>query len=454
MRAAAGACWWGSRSRSASDLALGARRCCAGAGGARAPSARSAWPPSPLPRWRTWCSAPAARATRCRAGGGRAGSRCTRAAHAARHRLRGHPAARRPPSRRTRATKAAPRRLARDEKPLYDLGQRLRAAVETNREEGERAQAGDRDRALPDGGGPSLAAPVERGRRGGRHGAAGDAGAARARAAVEAPVLLAFAAAARGVRRSCSCSRCRASGVALRGGGGRSFAGGPGRLRPLLAARAGRRAARLAEARGGPALAAQVEQAQAARRRAAASRRSRRSAAAPGTRTFRQPLGLLDAHRRGDDAGKLGDAQRAGPATARPAALLGVLALAAAALRRPGLRCTARRRRWCEYRAGLRLRRAGAWSACWCWSSSRSSTASRCRSPTPTSTTPTSRLPEIWVGLQNYVGHPRRLQHRADARRTAGRLQLPELLLDAAASPSSGRSPTWPSASRSGCCSR
>ncbi len=31
---------------------------------------------------------------------------------------------------------AAPRRLARDEKPLYDLGQELRAAVETNRREG------------------------------------------------------------------------------------------------------------------------------------------------------------------------------------------------------------------------------------------------------------------------------------------------------------------------------
>ncbi|MFL5348303.1 MAG: carbohydrate ABC transporter permease [Hyalangium sp.] len=32
--------------------------------------------------------------------------------------------------------KAAPRRLSREEKPLYDRGQRLRAAVETNREEG------------------------------------------------------------------------------------------------------------------------------------------------------------------------------------------------------------------------------------------------------------------------------------------------------------------------------
>jgi arabinogalactan oligomer/maltooligosaccharide transport system permease protein len=32
--------------------------------------------------------------------------------------------------------KAAPRRLAREEKPIYDRGQRLRAAVETNREEG------------------------------------------------------------------------------------------------------------------------------------------------------------------------------------------------------------------------------------------------------------------------------------------------------------------------------
>lgn len=34
--------------------------------------------------------------------------------------------------------KAAPRRLSRDEKPLYDVGQLLRAAVETNREEGQK----------------------------------------------------------------------------------------------------------------------------------------------------------------------------------------------------------------------------------------------------------------------------------------------------------------------------
>lgn len=57
--------------------------------------------------------------------------------------------------------KAAPRRLAREEKPLFDLGQRLRAAVETNREEGqsrkeelsiERLATGER----------ILAAPLER----------------------------------------------------------------------------------------------------------------------------------------------------------------------------------------------------------------------------------------------------------------------------------------------------
>src|SRR5436305_370801 len=33
-----------------------------------------------------------------------------------------------------RGSQAAPRRLARDEKPLFDLGQRLRAAVEGNRQ--------------------------------------------------------------------------------------------------------------------------------------------------------------------------------------------------------------------------------------------------------------------------------------------------------------------------------
>ncbi len=41
-----------------------------------------------------------------------------------------------PPRRRTAATRRRPRRLAREEKPLFDQGQRLRAAVETNREEG------------------------------------------------------------------------------------------------------------------------------------------------------------------------------------------------------------------------------------------------------------------------------------------------------------------------------
>src|SRR5689334_20301157 len=34
--------------------------------------------------------------------------------------------------------KAAPRRLSRDEKRFYDVGQQLRAAVETNREEGQK----------------------------------------------------------------------------------------------------------------------------------------------------------------------------------------------------------------------------------------------------------------------------------------------------------------------------
>jgi arabinogalactan oligomer/maltooligosaccharide transport system permease protein len=60
--------------------------------------------------------------------------------------------------------KAAPRRLERDEKPLYDLGQNLRAAVEENRQGAEgaarRPEIGLERRA---GGVLSLAAPVERG---------------------------------------------------------------------------------------------------------------------------------------------------------------------------------------------------------------------------------------------------------------------------------------------------
>jgi arabinogalactan oligomer/maltooligosaccharide transport system permease protein len=55
--------------------------------------------------------------------------------------------------------KAAPRRLSRDEKPIYDRGQRLRAAVETNREEGnarkpeiERAELTAGEKPEPTGG--------------------------------------------------------------------------------------------------------------------------------------------------------------------------------------------------------------------------------------------------------------------------------------------------------------
>jgi arabinogalactan oligomer / maltooligosaccharide transport system permease protein len=56
--------------------------------------------------------------------------------------------------------KAAPRRLSREEKPLYDRGQRLRAAVETNREEsGARKQELEAE-GLP-GGGRLISAPVE-----------------------------------------------------------------------------------------------------------------------------------------------------------------------------------------------------------------------------------------------------------------------------------------------------
>lgn len=56
--------------------------------------------------------------------------------------------------------KAAPRRLSREEKPLYDRGQRLRAAVETNREEGSARKLEIETEALPNGG-RLLSAPVE-----------------------------------------------------------------------------------------------------------------------------------------------------------------------------------------------------------------------------------------------------------------------------------------------------
>ncbi|MFL5357033.1 carbohydrate ABC transporter permease [Archangium sp.] len=56
--------------------------------------------------------------------------------------------------------KAAPRRLSREEKPLYDRGQRMRAAVETNREEGTARKLEVETEALPNGG-RLLSAPVE-----------------------------------------------------------------------------------------------------------------------------------------------------------------------------------------------------------------------------------------------------------------------------------------------------
>jgi arabinogalactan oligomer / maltooligosaccharide transport system permease protein len=56
--------------------------------------------------------------------------------------------------------RAAPRRLSREEKPLYDRGQRLRAAVETNREEGTARKLEIETEALPEGG-RLLSAPVE-----------------------------------------------------------------------------------------------------------------------------------------------------------------------------------------------------------------------------------------------------------------------------------------------------
>jgi len=55
--------------------------------------------------------------------------------------------------------KAAPRRLSRDEKPLYDLGQRLRTAVTTNRDEGG-ARKEEIEISTTHAGALALAAPV------------------------------------------------------------------------------------------------------------------------------------------------------------------------------------------------------------------------------------------------------------------------------------------------------
>lgn len=57
---------------------------------------------------------------------------------------------------------AAPRRLKREEKDLYDRGQRLRAAIETNLAEGGGRKDEVETERLPDGS-VSLAAPIERG---------------------------------------------------------------------------------------------------------------------------------------------------------------------------------------------------------------------------------------------------------------------------------------------------
>ena len=54
-----------------------------------------------------------------------------------------------------------PRRLVRAEKPLFDLGEKLRAAIETNREE-KSARKEEIDVVVEENGGLLLAAPVER----------------------------------------------------------------------------------------------------------------------------------------------------------------------------------------------------------------------------------------------------------------------------------------------------
>ena len=58
------------------------------------------------------------------------------------------------------ADKAAPRRLLREEKPLFDLGQRLRAAVLTNQEEGV-SRKNEIEISSAATGGLILSAPIE-----------------------------------------------------------------------------------------------------------------------------------------------------------------------------------------------------------------------------------------------------------------------------------------------------
>jgi len=60
-----------------------------------------------------------------------------------------------------RGERSAPRRLEREEKPLYDQGQRLRAAVETNAEEGV-ARKAEIEVETGDDGSLAVAAPLER----------------------------------------------------------------------------------------------------------------------------------------------------------------------------------------------------------------------------------------------------------------------------------------------------
>jgi len=64
---------------------------------------------------------------------------------------------------RDQGEKQAPRRLAPDEKSFYDLGQKLRAAVESNREGAEGAARQPEIRVARSAGALSLAAPIERG---------------------------------------------------------------------------------------------------------------------------------------------------------------------------------------------------------------------------------------------------------------------------------------------------
>ena len=312
----------------------------------------------------------------------------------------------------------------REEKPLYDRGQRLRAAVETNREEGRRARTRSRSRAPR------------------RRRALGPGRAARARRRGRRIVRMETAAlpprSPGGVAAARLCSRPALLLVVLRW---RSAGGRAAARRALLLASApslllaGRASATVAADRA--AWRSELERRIAEHRRAAAAvaerartaiaaRRGSAGRAAPldppawdPTPTAGRSVCSRRARRRRRD--RVAEACAAPPRRlARASSASGSLGARAprsssasgAAARLLATLPTLPRR--------LRLRRSRRWSGCCSWSSSPSSTASSSRSPTRTSTTRDKPISEIWVGLEQLHRDPRRLPGRQARRPTAG----------------------------------